>query len=170
MIAPDAPDKQSSQWGQSALFIGGGLLAAIVVAWIAAQLHSYGHSPLGLISLGVGIALGITIYAIAASQRLAGRKRFIVATTVFAVLTVLVEHAWLYVEFRREWQQGRAVSAEAAMFRPETPWSPAEYFARELTPVNAALWALDAVLIVVGTVGVILVCSRRQHPTLTPDA
>jgi hypothetical protein len=135
--------------------------AALAIAWLAAMLHVSGHAPLGIISLGVGAALGAALTAIAASQRLAGKRKFILTTIIFAVLTILAQHAWLYVEFRRQWHEARANSAQIAMFRPESPWSPAEYLSHELTPASAALWALDAALIVAAALGVVIWWQRR---------
>ena len=137
-----------------------GFVAAIAIAWLSALLNVSGHAPVGIVSLGVGIALGIILSAIAATQRVAGHRYLIHGTIVFASMTVLAEHAWLYLDFRREWHAARAASAEVALFRPETPWSPAEYFARELTPGRAALWGLDAVLITAAAVAVVVVWRR----------
>jgi len=50
-----------------------------------------------------------------------------------------------------------------AMFRPEAPWSPQEYFMRELTPQRAALWGLDAALIASAAVGTVLILDRKQQ-------
>jgi len=136
--------------------------AALAIAWLAAMLHVSGHAPLGLVSLGVGAALGATISVIAASQRLAGQRRLILSTLLFALLTVLAQHAWLYLDFRRQWHEARAASPEVALFRPESPWSPAEYLARELTPGRAGLWALDAALIVAAAVAVVVMWQRRS--------
>lgn len=136
--------------------------AALAIAWLAAQLHLSGHAPFALISLGVGAALGAALSAIAATGhraeggRVAGRSPGLLTTVIFAIVTVLAQHAWLYSDFRRQWHQARAASAEIALFRPESPWSPAEYVAHELTPARAALWALDAALIVAAAVGVVV--------------
>jgi hypothetical protein len=77
-----------------------------------------------------------------------------------ALVTTLAEHAWLYLDFRRQWQEVRAKSPEVALFRPEAPWSPAEYFARELSAGRAPLWALDAVLVIAAAVTVVVVARR----------
>ena len=78
----------------------------------------------------------------------------------FALLAALAQHAWLYHDFRRQWHEARASSAQIAMFRQETPWSPAEYFAHEFTPKRAGLWVLDAALIVAGSVATVAVMKR----------
>jgi hypothetical protein len=143
--------------------------AALAIAWLAAMLHLSGYAPLGLISLAVGAALGAALSAIAATGhrpkggRVAGRTPSILITIAFSILTVLTQHAWLYVEFRRQWHEARANSAEIAMFRPESPWSPAEYLAHELTPERAALWALDAALVVAAAVAVVAWWQRRAE-------
>ena len=111
------------------IWFGASAVAAVAIARLAAMIHASGHAPIGLVSLGIGIALGAALTAIAsvlvaapaARQRLAGTRRLVIATAVLAILTVLAEHAWLYVDFRRQWQEARAKSAQVAMFRPETP-------------------------------------------------
>jgi hypothetical protein len=147
--------------------------AALAIAWLAAMLHLSGHAPLGLISLGVGAAVGAVLTAIAAmgygpkSGRVAGRAPSRLTTVIFAIVTVLAQHAWLYLYFRRQWHEARANSAHIAMFRPESPWSPTEYLTRELTAQQAnpgyiiALWALDAALIVAAAVAIVAWLHRR---------
>jgi hypothetical protein len=142
--------------------------AALAIAWLAAMLHLSGHAPLGLISLGVGAALGASLTATAATVpprpnggRVVGRTPSVLTTIVFAIVAILAQHAWLYMDFRRQWHEARANSAQIAMFRPESPWSPAEYLANELTPGRAALWALDATLIVAAALGVVFWLQRR---------
>ena len=144
------------------LWYTAGFLAAVAVAWLAAIIHVSGHAPIGLLSLGVGIALGAILTGIAASQRLAGGRRLVAGTVILALVAVLAEHAWLYRDFRRQWHEARARSPEAALFRPETPWSPREYFAHELTPQRAALWWIDAALITAAAAGTVAVM-RREH-------
>jgi ABC-type uncharacterized transport system permease subunit len=136
--------------------------AAVAIAWLAAMLHLSGHAPLGLLSLGVGAALGAALNTLAAMLRVAGRSTTVVSTVIFALVTVLAQHAWLYVDFRRQWHEARAASPEVALFRPESPWSPAEYLTRELTPGRAALWALDAALVVAAAVAVVVWWQRRS--------
>jgi hypothetical protein len=138
-----------------------GAVAAIVIAWLAALVHASGHAPIGLVSFAVGIALGAILNKIAATQRVSSPRRLIVGTILLATLAVLAEHTWLYLDFRRQWQESRAKSAQVAMFRPEQPWSPSEYFAHELTPQSAALWCVDAAIIVASATGVMVVWRRH---------
>jgi hypothetical protein len=151
------------------IWFAAGVIAAIAVAWLAAIVHVSGHAPVGLLSFGVGITLGATLHTIAASGhrpkggRLAGRRRLVVGTILLALLTVLAQHAWLYRDFRRQWHEARGKSPQVAMFRPETPWSPAEYFAREVTPTRVALWCMDAALILTGAVGTVLLVDRKRQ-------
>jgi hypothetical protein len=139
-----------------------GVIASILIAWLAATIHVSGNAPVGIISLGIGIALGTTLAGIAASQRLAGRLRLLVGTIILSLILVLAEHAWLYRDFRRQWHEARISSPAAALFRPEVPWSPAEYFARELTPQRAALWSLDVALITVAAIATMSLLARGQ--------
>jgi hypothetical protein len=94
--------------------------------------------------------------------RIAGRWHLITGTLFLALVTALAQHAWLYVDFRRQWQEARAKSPEVAMFRPETPWSPSQYFARELTIESMALWTLDAALNAASAIGVVAVWQSKR--------
>src|SRR4051794_21622591 len=99
------------------IWYGAGAVAAIVIAWLSSLIHASGHAPVGLVSLGVGISLGAALSGIAARQRVAGFRRLLVGAAILAILTVVAEHIWLYVDFRRQWQAERARSAAVAMFR-----------------------------------------------------
>jgi hypothetical protein len=144
------------------LWYVGGLLGALGISWIASTLHSAGFAPIGLVSIAVGLALGTALSLLAAMLRIAGRWHLITGTLFLALVTALAQHAWLYVDFRRQWQEARAKSPEVAMFRPETPWSPSQYFARELTIESMALWTLDAALIAASAIGVVAVWQSKR--------
>jgi hypothetical protein len=150
------------------IWYGAGAIAAILVAWLAAIVHASGHAPIGLVSLGVGIALGATLSGLAAMQRIAGSRRLLLGTIVLSILTVLAQHAWLYVDFRRQWRESRAQSAAVTMFRPESPLSPAEYFAHEWTLQRGMFWCFDAVIIVSSAVGTVYVLRREKPPAPSP--
>jgi hypothetical protein len=77
-------------------------------------------------------------------------------------VAIIAQHAWLYVEFRREWHKARAAAPQIAMFRPEAPWSPAEYFGNELKAGSAAVWCLDAVCIAVPAITVFWMMNRKR--------
>jgi hypothetical protein len=139
-------------------------VAAIAIAWAAAMIHRSGHAPLGLVSLGVGIALGAALRSIAATLRVAGQRPLMVTTLVLALLTVITQHAWLYAHFRREWQAGRENSPQIKLFRDESPWSPWQYIAHEATPQRIALWCVDAALITTSACGTVWLTRRRAQP------
>jgi len=139
-----------------------GLVAAVAVAWVAALIHRSGHAPVGIVSLCVGVALGVILGKLAAATHVHCRTRLMVGTLIIALLAVVAQHAWLYRDFRRQWHESRVKSAEVAMFRPESPWSPAEYFAHELTPKQAALWCLDAALVTAASIGIVLYMRRSS--------
>jgi hypothetical protein len=147
------------------IWYAAGTIAAIAVGWVAAVFHLSGHAPVGIISVGVGLALGAALGGAAVLAHVRCRTRLIIGTLVLAMVTVLAEHAWLYVDFRRQWQESRAKSAEVAMFRSEFPLSPIEFFAYELSPERAALWGLDAVLIAGAAVGAVIVVATRLSKT-----
>jgi hypothetical protein len=158
--------------GAVLVWYAGGMLAAVAIGWIAARLNVVGIAPVGLSSLCVGGVLGGTLTALAVSQSrrpgpavLTGSPHVVIGTILLALVTILAEHAWLYRDFRRQWHAARANSPEVALFRPAAPWSPAEYFARELSADRAALWALDAVLVIAAAVIVVIVARRPQQST-----
>jgi hypothetical protein len=147
------------------IWYGAGAVAAVAIAWLAALVHASGHAPIGVVSLVVGIALGTTLVKIAASSRVAkSRRHLIVGTILLAIVAVLAEHTWLYLDFRRQWQEAREKSPQVAIFRPESPWAPREFFANEATPQRTAFWCIDAVLIIAGAVGTVAVGSRKPGP------
>jgi len=135
-------------------------MAAIAIGGLAATIHLAGFAPVGVLPLGVGLALGAILTGLAAVTRVTCGKRLIVGAALLAIVAALAEHAWLYRDFRRQWHEARAKSPHIAMFRPETPWSPAEYFAHEASPGRVALWCVDAALVTAATVGTVL-GSRR---------
>lgn len=130
------------------------------IGWLASIVHASGHAPLGLTSLVFGSILGATMSGIAASLEITETRRLVIGTILVAMLTVLAEHAWLYLDFLRQWQQAIAAKPQAALFR-QAPPSAAEYFSHELTPASAALWCLDALLIVANATGAVFVLQRK---------
>jgi hypothetical protein len=138
-----------------------GCSVAVVIAWIGALIHRSGYAPVGIVSIGVGIALGAALAAIAAAMHACGSKRLFVATFALALVTAAAQHAWLYADFRREWREARERSPQVAMFRSETPWSVGEYFAREATPQRVAIWVADTVLIAGSTLATVWIMRKR---------
>jgi hypothetical protein len=153
------------------LWIVLGLIGAVVVGWLSAKIHASGHAPIGLTSFGIGALLGMMASVLAATLRVAGIRTLLLGTLLFAAVTILSEHAWLYVDFRGQWQEARASNAAVAMFREETPPSPIAYFAHEWRPV---LWITDAALIVATALCVVVFrrstgCEKSaSRPTLNP--
>jgi hypothetical protein len=152
-------------------FVCGGIVA-VALGWIVAKLNVAGFAPVGLLPLVFGVALGAAAASLAPAAGTIQPKGLILTTVVLAILAVLSEHAWLYRDFCRQWREARSSEAKIAMFRPELPWSPAEYFAREATPSRIALWCVDAVLIVAGAVATALASRRyfmdRTRPVPDP--
>jgi hypothetical protein len=129
-----------------------GIAAGAVVGWAAAKCHLSGWAPVGLLSLGVGGVLGLVVAKLAERAGVSCRMQLVIGTAIFALVAILAEHAWLYHDFRRQWTDARAREPQVALFRPEEPWSPAEYVLNEWSPGRAALWCVDASLIVAGAV------------------
>jgi hypothetical protein len=154
-----------------------GLLSAVAIAWLAAAIHASGRAPIGLISVAVGAILGTAVIAIAVmlrSPQRPGLRRLILATIALSLITILAQHAWLYLEYRRQWHEARASSPHAALFRSQqfqsdAPVSPSEYFWREATPRRITLWCLDATIIVVSAAGTCIVLHNQLKMTSNPQ-
>jgi hypothetical protein len=141
----------------------GGFLAAAAIGWVAAKCHLVGWAPVGLISLAAGILLGLALTKWAALSGSVGTRQLVIGALLLGLAAVFFEHAWLYVDFRRQWRQARDADPQVALFRPEAPWSPREYFERELSPRRVALWSVDAAIVVGAAVATVLL-QRRGGP------
>ena len=102
----------------------GGVVAAAALGFVAAKCHAAGIAPVGLISIATGGGLGFTLSRWAAVNGIAGRRRLVVGAILVGLTAVFFEHAWLYVDFRRQWREARAADPQVALFRPEEPWTP----------------------------------------------
>lgn len=140
-----------------------GFVVAIVLAWVAAKLHASFTAPIGSLSIGFGVFLGIALGALSAWCNVRPQRTLIAAACFLTFVAIVAQHAWLYVEFRREWHQARATTPEIAMFRPEAPWSPAEYFGRELKAGRAPVWCVDAALIAAPAIGIFWMMERKRR-------
>jgi len=148
------------------LFYFAGIAAGAAAGWLAATCQLAGWAPVGLLSLGIGCGLGWLVSRLAAIFAVDGRKRLIVGTLLFALVTVFAEHAWLYRDFRRQWAEDLASDPRVAIFRSTEPWTPVEYFQREASPGWITLWVVDAALIVGSALIIVLVI--RRHERLRP--
>jgi hypothetical protein len=148
-----------------------GFAVALVYAWVAAKLHATLVAPIGSLSIGFGLVLGATLGACAALISVRPQRKILVGAALLTLVAIVAQHAWLYLEFRREWHEARATSPQIAMFRPESPWSPGEYFSRELQAGRASIWCLDAVFIAAPAIGVFWLMERkRANVGVTADA
>lgn len=143
----------------------GGLVAAAAIGWAAAKCHSVGWAPVGLISLAAGILLGMVLTKWATKSGFVGGRQLVVGAILLGIAAVFFEHAWLYVDFRRQWREARYADPQVALFRPEAPWSPREYFERELSARRVVLWGVDAAIVVGATVGTVLLQRRGRVST-----
>src|SRR5690349_20239921 len=120
-VVEGEPTPVASVGGTSAgmQWLAFGILGAVAVGWLSATIHASGHAPVGLTSFGVGALLGVIAGALAARRQIADARTLIFGTLLLAVVTVVSEHAWLYRDYRGQWQEARAKSAAVAMFRDE---------------------------------------------------
>jgi hypothetical protein len=145
-----------------------GAAAAIVIAWVGAELSLANRAPFALLPIVQGIGLGAALAALARASGEVQRGRIVGAAIGLAIVLVAAEHLWMYYGFRREWQRARAQSAEVALFRAEEPWSPAEYFGRQVEmegslPRTMVHWSVDAALVVAGAVGAAWSLGRKPE-------
>jgi hypothetical protein len=151
------------------LWIVLGAVAAIVVGWLSAVIHASGHAPVGLTSFFVGALLGVVVGAIAGSFKLRRARTLAVGTIAFALITIIAEHAWLYRDYCRQWEEARTRSVAAATFPNATPPTITDWFKHEWSPL---LWLTDAALIAVTAAATALSASRYRivsSSPLTPD-
>jgi hypothetical protein len=157
MVAEPSRERRPIPWA----WFAAGAVAAVAVGYLAAAMNRTGWTPVGVVSLGVGLVLGLMLSALAAMCGTVGGKQLVVGAAVLSLVTVAATHAWLYRDFCRQWHVARAESPQLAIFRPEAPWSPSEYFAHELSPSRAVLWCVDAVLVVAAAVGTVAMWRRQ---------
>jgi hypothetical protein len=138
-----------------------GFATAGTIGWLASIVHASGRAPVGLTSLVFGSILGFAMSGIAASLDIRDKRLLVIGIVLLGMFTVVAEHTCLYRDYCRQWQQAIAVKPQAALFQPAPP-SAAEYFSHELTPTSAALWSLDAFLIIASATGAVL---QRKTPS-----
>jgi len=147
------------------LFLALGAAVAIALGWVGAAFSLAGKAPVGVVSLGIGVALGLLLVGLAQILRISRQRVLIFGAVALAIVTTLAQHGWLYRAYCVKWRQDRIDQPGVALFRPETePLSTVAYFQRELkySSGQAALWAADGALIVAAAVGVIVVSQRRE--------
>lgn len=157
----------------NAVWYLGGVAAAAAIGWLAALLHSHDLAPILLLPLAAGLALGFSLRKLSKALNIS-RRHAIAGAVLFALVAVFAEHAWLYQDFRRQWQVERDANPRVAMFRPAEPLSPREYFQREATRMRTAFWCLDAAVLVTSTVAVVAIQRKKfvvadDAKPLTPD-
>jgi hypothetical protein len=111
--------------------------------------------------------LGVAIGAIAAGQGVRRARTLVTGTIAFALITILAEHAWLYRDYCRQWQEERTRSVAAATFPDAKPLTISEWFKHEWSPL---LWLTDAALITITAAATAVSASKYRivKPT-SPD-
>jgi hypothetical protein len=146
-----------------------GLALAAAVGWLAARCHLAGWAPVGILSLAVGIVLGLSVAKLAGVFGVSGRRRLVIGACLIGLAAIFAEHAWLYRDFRRQWREVREANPQVAIFRPETPWTPSEYLRFEATGPRVALWCVDAVLVLGGAIGAVMMRRPTSSSALAPS-
>jgi hypothetical protein len=151
-MVEQAPSPQGSYWRRYLAWLIAGAALSVAIASIAATLNFYRHAPIGILSLGEGVALAAGLAWLARWQSILRGRALLIGSIGVAIITVLAQHAWLYGRFLQRWHGDRAENAQVAMFRPAEPWSPREYLSREIEAGSLIYWCLDAALIIAATV------------------
>jgi hypothetical protein len=144
-------------------FLLSGVVTAAGIGIAAASVSLMGWAPVGIFSLGVGIVVGVAASTLARWLQVDCRRRLTVATLLMALVAVAAEHAWLYRDYRQQWQVVRQREPALALFRPDTePLSLGKYFAAESSPSQMAFWGIDAALVAAAALGALVVLRRTD--------
>ena len=162
---------------RSLVWLAASAAACGAIAWVAVGLQKAGQAPLGIFSIGVGLAVGGVIVGIGRFLRIDGRWWFLCAAGVLSVATVATEHVLLYRDYVSAWHAHRAANPALEVFRPDaTPKGLWEYLL-DSAKTGAAedgaedgdkpakrwlFWLVDLILVVVGAVFVVVASGRRQ--------
>jgi hypothetical protein len=145
-------------------FLLSGVAAAAVLGIAAASISATGWAPVGIFSIGVGVAVGTASLGLAHGMGAECPARLVVATLIMALVAVAAQHAWLYRDYRQQWWATRQREPALALFRPEkAPMSPAAYLATEYSPARLVLWIADAALETAAAVGTVLAWRGGQR-------
>src|SRR3972149_1080976 len=102
-----------------------GLATAVLVGLLASLVSSAGWTPVGVYSLGVGLAIGGPVTKLPGVVPVTWTKRLLTGTVLMAICTVIAQHAWLYNDYRRQWHVVQNHEPALAIFRPgSAPLSP----------------------------------------------
>jgi hypothetical protein len=139
-----------------------GLLVSLAVAWVAAVIQATVRAPVGSISVGIGLLLGVLLSTLAGLTSAQRVRSLVVGTAILAVVVVLAQHAWLYLDYRRQWHDALAKAPRFSDLPVKVP-SVVEYFSRELTFAHGVLWFVDAGLIIAAAVGTMWFLLRKRR-------
>jgi hypothetical protein len=142
-------------------FLASGSAAAAGIGLLAATISLTGWAPVGIFSLGVGVAVGVTAMVLASWFKVSCPQRLATATLGMALVAVVAQHAWLYRDYRQQWHAVREREPMLALFRTESaPMSFGEYLAVEASPGRIAFWFVDLVLVASAATGILLLGRR----------
>lgn len=161
-----APDGAGAgRWERRLLWLGGTLLAAGAIAWLAVQFQSAGFAPVLLMPLGVGIALALVIEGLGSLVGLRPSRAWLVVAIVGGLLLVGAQSWFGYLTYCRAFAEQEQKHPQLSLFRGgegaaaggEQALGPARfghYMAGRLTHAPGwLLWTVDAALTLAGTVG-----------------
>jgi len=142
-------------------FLASGSAAAASIGLLAATISLTGWAPVGIFSIGVGIAVGVAAMVLAHWFQVACPQRLAAATLGMALVAVGAQHAWLYRDYCQQWHAVREREPMLALFRTESAPMPfGEYLAVEASPGRVAFWFVDLVLVASAATGTVLLGRR----------
>ena len=144
-----------------------GIVAAggVAIGFAAAAVQRVGFSPVLILSLLLGGALGAA--AVGAATVFRVHPRALILGTLFAsVVLVFSQHFGLYQTYVAGWQQAQVEQPELALFRNAPPGF-FEYLRRESAGGRVWLWLLDAAVVTV-TAAWVVVRATKALPALRP--
>lgn len=148
---------------QPSAVVGWGIVLlgiSVAVAGLAFLLQRVGFAPIGIFSLLVGTAVGAGSLLTGILFKLKPCGSFLVITILAAVTATATQHAFLYIQYRSDFQNAYANNPQVALFRDSDPEDFASYLRAEAVKFEPALgqptwvfWLIDLTLCVVGASG-----------------
>jgi hypothetical protein len=135
------------------------------IAVVSMQVQSHGFAPAGVLSVLVGLLLGILLAWVARLTAMGHRRSGLVAALVAAGITVAGQHQIAYRDYQQAYLAAEQSSPELALVHAANPdFGPVglgEFLRVAARGGHGWLWLLDAILITASTLFVVN-CQLRQ--------
>jgi len=159
MTAPPPPAPARFHPWNLTLWSALALPLAVGVAVVSMQLQWHGFAPAGILSVLVGLLLGVLLAWAARRTGMGHRPSGLIATLVMAEIAVASQHAIAYQDYRQAYLAAEQSSPELALVHASNPdfgpAGPGEFLRAAARGGHGWLWLLDAVLITTTAVCVV---------------